>query len=145
MMTGSTSNPSPPKGGPEHHHAIEEELEAILGVTDEDIADFTESVVPQSRRRSNSRMLAQFLSMQATFGTVLVGYGARFQGLTLTELVQAMLVAVVVMSLYCIGSANAGAKTGQTHSVMARSVFGTLGSGLVSLLLVVKPNCPVPM
>ena len=83
-------------------------------------------------------MLAQFLSMQAVFGAVLVGYGARFQGLTLAQLAQAMLIAVGMMSVYCIGSANAGAVTGQTHSVMARSIFGTLGSGLVSLLLVVN-------
>ena len=69
---------------------------------------------------------------------VLVGYGARFQGLTLSELTVAMLIAAAVMSLYCIGSANAGAATGQTHSVMARSIFGTIGSGLVSLLLVVN-------
>ena len=96
------------------------DIESILSTTEEDIADYTESVVPLAKRRSNARMLAQFLSMQAVFGTVLVGYGARFQGLTLSQLIIAMLIAVVVMSLYCIGSANAGAATGQTHSVMAR-------------------------
>jgi purine-cytosine permease-like protein len=42
------------------------------------------------------------------------------------------------MSIYCFGSANAGARTGQTHSVMARGVFGTVGSALVSLLLVIN-------
>ena len=65
------------------HHSLTENVETILSVTEEDIADYTESVVPQEKRRSNFRMLAQFLSMQAVFGTVLVGYGARFQGLTL--------------------------------------------------------------
>ncbi|MBP1882467.1 cytosine permease [Sinorhizobium mexicanum] len=114
------------------------EIESILSATEEDIADYTESVVPLEKRRSNFRMLAQFLSMQAVFGTVLVGYGARFQGLTLSQLIISMLIAVAVMSLYCLGSANAGAATGQTHSVMARSVFGTLGSALVSLLLIVN-------
>ncbi|MGX7874038.1 hypothetical protein ACVDG5_015950 [Mesorhizobium sp. ORM6] len=56
----------------------------------------------------------------------------------MSELTVAMLIAAAVMSLYCIGSANAGAVTGQTHSVMARSIFGTIGSGLVSLLLIVN-------
>ena len=121
-----------------HHSTLVEDVELILSVTEKDIADYTESVVPLEKRRSNVRMLAQFLSMQAVFGTVLVGYGARFQGLTLSQLAQAMLIAVGMMSVYCIGSANAGAVTGQTHSVMARSIFGTLGSGLVSLLLVVN-------
>lgn len=115
-----------------------EDIESVLSVTEEDIADYTESVVPMEKRRSNFRMLTQFLSMQAVFGTVLVGYGARFQGLSLSELMTAMLVASAIMSIYCIGSANAGAATGQTHSVMARSIFGTLGSGLVSVLLVIN-------
>ncbi|WP_296736518.1 hypothetical protein, partial [Mesorhizobium sp.] len=60
--------------------AVADSVETILSVTEADIADYTESVVPQEKRRSNFRMLAQFLSMQAVFGTVLVGYGARFQG-----------------------------------------------------------------
>ena len=139
MMTTPNSKPGE-KGNDagRPHHTLEQDVEAILGVSDADIADFTESVVPQTNRRSNLRMLAQFLSMQATFGAVLVGYGARFQGLTLSELAEAMLIAVAVMSLYCIASANAGSTTGQTHSVMARSIFGTLGSGLVSILLVIN-------
>ena len=45
------------------------------------VADYTETVVPASARRSNFRMLLTFGSMQLVFGAVLVGYGARFQGL----------------------------------------------------------------
>ena len=41
------------------------------------------------------------------------------------------------MTGYCIGSANVGAVVGQTHAVTTRGVFGTLGSALVSLLLVI--------
>jgi len=103
-----------------------------------EVADFTETVVPAEERRSNIRMLAQFLSMQLVFGAVLVGYGARFLGLSLGELMLAMAIATVAMTLYCIGSANAGAVSGQTHSVMARTIFGTLGSGIVSILLVIN-------
>lgn len=140
MQRNDPSGVSPPKkpAGSEHSHTMLEDIESVLSVTEEDIADYTESVVPMEKRRSNFRMLTQFLSMQAVFGTVLVGYGARFQGLSLSELMTAMLVASAIMSIYCIGSANAGAATGQTHSVMARSIFGTLGSGLVSVLLVIN-------
>lgn len=101
------------------------------------IADYTESVVPQSARRSNFRMLLTFGSMQLVFGAVLVGYNARFQGMTLGTLAEAMLVAAVTMTVYCIGSANVGAVVGQTHAVTTRGIFGTLGSALVSLLLVI--------
>ena len=101
------------------------------------VADYTESVVPQSARRSNFRMLLTFGSMQLVFGAVLVGYNARFQGMTLGRLAEAMLVAAVTMTVYCIGSANVGAVVGQTHAVTTRGIFGTLGSALVSLLLVI--------
>jgi len=100
-------------------------------------SDYTETVVPEHAKRSNPRMFLLFMSMQLVFGAVLVGYGARFQGLTLQQLIVAMAVAVVTMTVYCIGSANVGAVVGMTHSVATRSVFGKIGSGLVSLLLVI--------
>ena len=101
------------------------------------VADYTESVVPAAARRSNFRMLLTFGSMQLVFGAVLVGYDARFEGLTLGRLTLAMAIAAVSMTVYCIGSANLGAVVGQTHAVTTRGIFGTLGSALVSLLLVI--------
>jgi purine-cytosine permease-like protein len=41
------------------------------------------------------------------------------------------------MTVYCVGSANVGAVAGQTHAVTTRSVFGTIGSSVVSVLLVI--------
>jgi purine-cytosine permease-like protein len=101
------------------------------------VADFTESVVPLSARRSNFRMLLTFGSMQLVFGAVLVGYDARFQGMTLGRLILAMAIAAAAMTVYCLGSANVGAVVGQTHAVTTRGIFGTLGSAIVSLLLVI--------
>jgi purine-cytosine permease-like protein len=83
------------------------------------------------------RMFLTFCSMQLVFGAVLVGYDARFQGLSLGRLIAAMAIAAVTMTVYCIGSANLGAVVGQTHAVTTRSIFGTIGSAVVSLLLVV--------
>ena len=82
-------------------------------------------------------MLLTFASMQLVFGAVLVGYDARFQGLSLGSLILAMAIAAVTMTAYCIGSANVGAVVGQTHAVTTRGIFGTIGSAVVSLLLVV--------
>ncbi len=101
------------------------------------VADYTETVVPPHAKRSNFRMMLAFASMQLVFGAVLVGYGARFSNLTLGQLILAMAVAAITMTLYCIGSANVGAVVGQTHAVTTRSVFGRLGSAIVSLLLVI--------
>jgi cytosine permease len=101
------------------------------------VADYTEAVVPASARRSNFRMLLTFGSMQLVFGAVLVGYTARFEGFTLGSLIIAMAIAAATMTVYCIGSANVGAVVGQTHAVTTRGIFGTIGSALVSLLLVI--------
>jgi purine-cytosine permease-like protein len=101
------------------------------------VADYTEAVVPGHAKRSNIRVFLLFMSMQLVFGAVLVGYNARFQGLTLGELIVAMAVAAATMTVYCIGSANVGAVVGQTHAVTTRSIFGRIGSAIVSLLLVI--------
>jgi len=111
--------------------------QAVRASVDSIEADYTEMVVPAYARRSNLRMLLTFMSMQVVFGAVLVGYGARFGGLSLGDLIVAMAIAAVVMTVYCIGSANVGAVVGQTHAVTTRSVFGTIGSGIVSVLLVI--------
>lgn len=106
-------------------------------VDDSIVADYTETVVPAHARKTNFRMFLQFASMQLVFGAVLVGYNARFQGLTIGQLALAMAIAAATMTVYCIGSANVGAVVGQTHACTTRSIFGRSGSWLVSLLLVV--------
>ena len=45
--------------------------------------------------------------------------------------------AVATMTLCCSASANVGAVGGQTHAVTTRSIFGRIGSGIVSALLVI--------
>jgi len=112
-------------------------LPANEGVGQSVVADYTESVVPGDARRSNFRMLLTFGSMQLVFGAVLVGYSARFEGLSLGRLIVAMAIAAATMSVYCLGSANVGAVVGQTHAVTTRGIFGTVGSAIVSLLLVI--------
>ncbi len=99
--------------------------------------DYTNHVVPAAARKTHVKMLLTFLSMQATFPAVYVGYTARYEGMNLSRFLVAMAFATVVMTTYCIGSANAGAVAGQTSSVMTRSIFGRIGSSVVSLLLVV--------
>ncbi|MFL6098734.1 MAG: purine-cytosine permease family protein [Actinomycetales bacterium] len=99
--------------------------------------DYTNHVVPLAKRKTHLKMLLTFLSMQATFPAVYVGYTARFEGMNIARFLVAMALATAIMTLYCIGSANAGAVAGQTSSVMTRSIFGRAGSAVVSALLVV--------
>jgi purine-cytosine permease-like protein len=47
-------------------------------------------------------------------------------------------IAVTAMTVYCIGSANVGAVFGQTTACTTRSVFGRVGSSMVSVMLVIN-------
>src|SRR5207244_3578426 len=110
----------------------------IVDAAQESIAaDYTEAVVPPHAKRSNFRVFLVFMSMQLVFGAALVGYNARFQNLTPGQPILAMAIAAATMTVYSSGSANVGAIVGQTHAVTTRSIFGRIGSGIVSLLLVI--------
>jgi purine-cytosine permease-like protein len=124
-------------------HTTERHLEHLVGeeihVAAEALTgdDYTTSVVPVDKRRSNRKMFLTFVSLQATFPTLFIGYVARSQGLSLAQLALAMGIGAATMTAYCIGSANLGATTGQTHTLLTRTIFGRWGSQIVSLLMIV--------
>jgi purine-cytosine permease-like protein len=121
----------------EHHleHLVEDDFHAAAEALAGD--DYTTSVVPKNKRRSNSKMFLTFVSLQATFPTLFIGYVARSQGLSLGQLAIAMGIGTIAMVIYCIGAANLGATTGQTHTLLTRTVFGRYGSQVVSLLMII--------
>ena len=73
-----TALPPEPEAGPSAELADGTQPDAGTRI-ETAVADYTESVVPASARRSNFRMLLTFGSMQLVFGAVLVGYDARFE------------------------------------------------------------------
>src|SRR3989449_11481657 len=75
--------------------------------------------------------------MQPVLGAVCVGSTARFENLRLGQLFLGMAVCAAAMTIYCIGSTTVPAVAGQTHAVTTRSIFGRIGSAIVSLLLVI--------
>ena len=92
------------------------------------VADYTETVVPAGARRSNFRMLLTFGSMQLVFGAVLVGYDARFQGLSLGRLIVAMAIAAATMTVYCIGSANLHGRPDPWHVRIRQDLYRLPGA-----------------
>src|SRR5256885_8708943 len=89
-----------------------------VGAGQESIAaDYTEAVVPLHAKRSNFRVFLVFMSMQLVFGAVLVGYSARFQNLTLGQLILAMPIAAATMTVYCIGSAKVRSRLVPAHAL----------------------------
>ena len=121
----------------EHHleHLVGDELHVAADALSSD--DYTTSVVPLDKRKPNSKMFLTFVSLQATFPTLFIGYVARSQGLTLAQLALAMGIGAATMTAYCIGSANLGTTTGQTHTLLTRTIFGRWSGQIVSLLMIV--------
>jgi len=74
--------------------------------------------------------------MVTFFPGVLVGFQWHAWGLTLMQVVMATLAACALLIFYALSAAHLGARSGQTYSVLARTVFGRWGARLISVNLV---------
>jgi purine-cytosine permease-like protein len=121
------------RGGAESEvqHLERELVEAAGG------QDYTTSLVPAEKRRSNVTMFLLWATLQVSVAYMYTGFLARSQGLTLTDMIVAGVLAAVVIFMYGVLSANLGAFTGQTHTLLTRTIYGRYGSGFVSVLLIV--------
>src|ERR1051326_1587310 len=121
------------RGGAESEvqHLERELVEAAGG------QDYTTSLVPAEKRRSNVTMFLLWATLQVSVAYMYTGFLARSQGLTLTDMIVAGVLAAVVIFMYGVLSANLGALTGQTPTLLTRTIYGRYGSGFVSVLLIV--------
>ena len=82
-------------------------------------------------------MFLIWVTLQIAMSVVYTGFLARSEGLSFGQLLIALVVALVAMLLYGFGAANVGAATGQALALLARTIFGRIGTGVVSILLIV--------
>lgn len=122
--------PAAAPAGAETGDVIEELGEAVLD------QDYTTSIVPDSKRRGQTKMAILWATLNAALVVMTIGFLARSQGLSLKELWLAGFIAVGIAFVYGFGAANLGAYTGQTLTLLARTIFGQAGSVIVSLLLI---------
>lgn len=99
--------------------------------------DYDEAAVPLSKRRSKTVMFLIFVTLQIAMSTIYTGFLARSEGLSFGQLLIACLVGLAAMFLYGAGAANVGAVTGQALALLARTVFGRIGTSVVSILLII--------
>lgn len=100
-------------------------------------SDFTRSVVPINRRRSQLSMTLVWITGSAAFSTLYAGYALRVGGVGLWDLIIAALVGNIILLIYWWGACYLGARYGQTETLLARSFLGKTGSSLVSIFIVV--------
>jgi len=97
--------------------------------------DHTTEVVPLCERRSSLTMGLLWITMVTGFPTVLAGFDWFKAGMSIPQILQSEFISVFILLLYSIPAVYLGAKSGQTYTLLSRSIFGRWGSYLVSFNL----------
>ncbi|OLB81876.1 MAG: hypothetical protein AUI14_01775 [Actinobacteria bacterium 13_2_20CM_2_71_6] len=93
-------------------------------------------IVPLDKRRSRYHFLALWVTLAAGFTYLFLGFQYHDAGYSLARAVGAGALGALAYLAYALPAAYLGSRTGQTHALLTRSVFGVVGSALVSLLLI---------
>src|SRR6266540_7503695 len=101
-----------------------------------DYSTSSTGIVPLSERRSLYHFLALWVTLAAGFTYLFLGFQYHDSGYTLSKAVAAGALGAFFYLCYALPASYLGSKTGQTHSLLTRSIFGRVGSGMVSLLLI---------
>lgn len=92
--------------------------------------------VPLDERRTRYHFLALWTTLAAGFTFLFLGFQYHDYGYSLGKAVGAGALGGLAYLLYALPAAYLGSTTGQTHALLTRSIFGKVGSALVSLLLI---------
>ncbi len=130
--------------GPEHSHQHRSlgELEhglaedAFEGLEESIAHDYSTSetgVVPLDRRRPIWHFAGIWMTFSAGFSFLFVGTQIYAGGHSLASTILILAIGILSYLIYGMLSAYVGSRTGQTHSLLTRSIFGVTGSGIVSI------------
>lgn len=137
---------NPPHRREEIAHDLPElarDIQAERAVLQESIRhDYSTSetgIVPLNRRRPLWHFAGLWTTFAAGFSYLFIGLTVHDAGFTLGATIGACLLSILIYVAYAMLAAYLGSRTGQTHSLLTRSIFGKTGSYLVSLFLVIGP------
>lgn len=103
---------------------------------DHDYSTSEAGAVPLDRRRSRYHFLALWVTFAAGLTYLFLGFQYHDAGYSLGKATAAGALGAVAYLAYALPAAYLGSTTGRTHALLTRSVFGAIGSVLVSLLLI---------
>lgn len=92
-------------------------------------------IVPLSERRSPLTMGLVWITMVTGLPCVLAGFEWYKIGLNLSQVIACTSLSCLILLLYAIPANQLGAVSGQSFSILSRSIFGRVGSYLVSINL----------
>ncbi len=101
-----------------------------------DYSTSSTGIVPLAERRSLYHFIALWVTLAAGFTYLFLGFQYHDAGYTLGKAVAAGAPGAFCYLCYALPASYLGSRTGQTHSLLTRSIFGLVGSAIVSLLLI---------
>jgi purine-cytosine permease-like protein len=101
--------------------------------------DYSTSIVPLDRRRPMWHFMGLWTTFVAGFSYMVLGFSIYDGGFSLAKTIGVTILGYAIYVAYANVGAFLGSRTGQTHTLLTRSVFGQLGSGIVSLFVLIAP------
>ncbi len=78
------------------------------------------------------------LTFEAGFGFLLLGFTIHDGGIRLASTIAALVLSSAIYVAYATVGGYIGSRTGQTHALLTRSIFGIAGSWIVSALTAIS-------
>jgi purine-cytosine permease-like protein len=132
------TSPSPSPDGPHESFAqvAEEDIEESYK---HDYSTSEEGIVPLNRRRPLWHFAGLWFTFQSGFSFLFIGFTLHDAGYGLLATFGIALLAAAIYTVYGAYAAYLGSRSGQTHSLLSRSILGRTGSVLVCLFLILGP------
>ncbi|NUR77586.1 MAG: hypothetical protein HOQ28_15045 [Thermoleophilia bacterium] len=101
--------------------------------------DYSTTIVPLDHRRPMWHFMGLWTTFVAGFSYMVLGFEIYGGGFSLAKTVFVTILGYAIYVAYAMVGSYLGSRTGQTHALLTRSVFGRLGSGIVSLFVLIAP------
>ncbi len=142
----STGGPERPHSREEIAHDVEELREDLAferSVLDESVKhDYSTSdtgIVPLDRRRPMWHFMGLWTTFVAGFSYMFLGFELHDGGHSLGGTIGITLLGYLLYVVYAMVGSFLGSRTGQTHALLTRSIFGLVGSWIVSAFILIAP------
>ena len=121
------------------HVPSELEPERLRATIRHDYSTSVEGVVPDDARRPRWHLTALWTTFAANFSFLFLGVALYAGGFALSATAGIAVLGCSLYIMYALFASYLGSTTGETHSLLTRSIFGRLGSWLVSAFVLVAP------
>src|SRR5919201_1390466 len=134
----------------EHHHDeiahdieelrrdVEFERQELGSSIKHDYSTSDTGIVPLDRRRPMWHFMGLWTTFVAGFSYMFLGFEI-YAGNSLARTIGIPALGYGLYIAYAMVGSSLGARTGQTHSLLTRSIFGLVGSWIVSAFILVAP------